>query len=150
MLRKFFQDMTRQLETPEQPEDAETALRLATAALLVEMARADFAPDSDELSLVRQLLVRRFKLADAEVAALLEQADQRVEDAVSLHEFTQWLNRQFSAADKLQMIEMLWRVAFADNRLHANEEYLVRKIADLLHVPHPDFIQARHRVEAGG
>ncbi|HEY5789361.1 MAG TPA: TerB family tellurite resistance protein [Gammaproteobacteria bacterium] len=127
----------------------EHALQLVTAALLLETARADFAADADELVLVEQLVAERFDLAAEECALLLASAGERVDEAVSLFEFTHLLNREMDEADKLGVLEMMWRVAHADGRIDKHEVHLLRRVADLLHLRHQDFVRLRLEVAGG-
>ena len=126
-------------------DDPEAQLRLATAALFVEMTRADFESSPIELKTV--LVSLRATLGiDAESAEeLLQLAEVQTSEAVELFQFTRLVDRSFSATQKAEIIEKLWQVALADSRLDRHEEHLVRKIANLLHVPHREFIAAKKR-----
>lgn len=119
-------------------------LQLVTAALLIETARADFADDPQECAAIEQLISRHFDLEPGATADLLAAADSRVDDAVSLFEFTRQLNQQLDEAQKLRVLEMMWRVAHADGRIDKHEEHLLRRVADLLHLRHRDFVRLRH------
>ena len=121
-------------------------VELATAALLVEMARADFIEDPAEFEVIARLLDERFDLSAEAIAALLEKAKTRADDAVSLQEFTRLLHEQLDAGEKLAIVEMLWRLSLADGRLDKHEEHLVRKIAGLLYVTDRDTIAAKLKV----
>ena len=129
------------------PDRSVAARRLAVATLLVEIARADFEVDPTERDAIRRMLASAYGLDPEPVAELVARAEQAVEEAVSLYEFTSRLNEELSPEDKVEIIEMLWRVAFADGRLDKYEEHLVRKAADLLHVPHRRFIRAKLKIE---
>ena len=131
----------------ESPRDTAPARRLAVATLLVEIARADFEVDSSERSAIRRMLASAYGLDPGAARSLVEEAERAVEEAVSLHEFTSRLNEELSPPEKVEIIEMLWRVAFADGRLDKYEEHLVRKAADLLYVPHRRFIRAKLKIE---
>ena len=131
----------------ESPRDPAPARRLAVATLLVEIARADFEVDSSERTAIRRMLASAYGLGPDSAEDLVAQAERAVEDAVSLYEFTRRLNDELSPPEKVEIIEMLWRVAFADGRLDKYEEHLVRKAADLLYVPHRRFIRAKLKVE---
>ncbi len=124
------------------------ALHLATAALLFEMLRADNEEHPDEAAAIEKALQDVFSLSKAETAELLELARREAEESVSLHQFTSLVNRHFSARQRVRVVEMLWQVAYADGQLDRYEEALVRKISDLLYVPHRDFIRAKHLVRA--
>jgi uncharacterized tellurite resistance protein B-like protein len=121
-------------------------LHLATAALLFEMLRADNDEHPEERRALERALREQFDLSRAETHELAALADREAADAVSLYQFTGLINEHFSAHQKVQVVEMLWQVAYADGRLDPYEEALVRKIADLIYVPHRDFIRSKHRV----
>ena len=121
------------------------AIELATAALLVEMQRADNVDDERDEHTIRELLARHFHLDDEAVDRLVTLANERADRSVSLHEFTRLIHARFDVAQKTTIVEMLWRVAFADGRVDAHEEHLVRKVADLLYLPQAAFIQAKER-----
>jgi uncharacterized tellurite resistance protein B-like protein len=121
-------------------------LHLATAALLFEMLRADDEEHPDERRALEQALASSFDLSETETRELSELADREAADSISLHQFTGLINQHFTPGQKVQVVEMLWQVAFADGHLDPYEEALVRKIADLIYVPHRDFIQSKLRV----
>jgi uncharacterized tellurite resistance protein B-like protein len=146
-IQDFFRD---QIDPGQQADQREHRLQLATAALLFEMMRADHAEKPEEHAAMRRALQRRFSLSSAETEELAKLAEQEAGDAVSLYQFTALINRHFAASDKVRVIEMLWQVAYADGKLDRYEEALVRKIAELIHVPHRDFIQAKLRVQSAG
>lgn len=130
-------------------EDAaarEHALRVATALLLIEVARADYTDDVAENETMLESLKQFFALDDESAAMLLEEARSTADQAVELQQFTRRLHEQLSPAEKLRVVEMLWQVALADQRLDKHEDHLVRRIAGLLYVPHSDLIRIRNRV----
>lgn len=124
-------------------ELAGSGLELATAVLLHEMARADFDRQPVEIERLRSELAAHFALSAPAVDALLGNAEVHAAQAVSLHTYIAALNARLTPADKRPLMLMLWRVACADGRVDANEEHLLRRLADLLHVPHRDFIAAK-------
>ena len=127
-------------------EEQEHGYHVATAALLVEMMRADYAIEAAERDTVLQALSAAFPdLTTEESEELLARAEERADDATSLYEFTRIVNAQFNPGQKAHVIELLWQVAYADGDLDKYEEGLVRRIADLLHVPHTVFIRMKHR-----
>jgi uncharacterized tellurite resistance protein B-like protein len=140
-VRKFLESQLR----PEEAGDPENELRLATAALLVEISRADTHVDAEERRLIRSALRRLFDLSEQASDELLRQAEREVEQAASLYQFTRTVDAEFSPARKKEIVELLWRVGLADGELDKYEEHLVRRIADLLHVSHADFTHARHK-----
>ena len=127
-----------------QPEEQEHCFRLATAALLVEMMRADYSIQPAERDAVIQALAAAFpELTPEESKELLARAEERADDATSLYEFTRIINRRLGPEQKAHVVELLWRVAYADGDLDKYEEGLVRRVADLVHVPHSVFIRMK-------
>lgn len=147
-LTEFFQGRVRSSVEAESPEERERALRLATAALLFEVVRADGQVKDEERSVMRTAIQSTFDLPAAEVEGLVRLAEEASREAVSLYEFTRLVDEGFSPDQKKRIVELLWLVAFADAQKDPLEEHLVRKIAGLLHVPHPDFIDAKLRARA--
>lgn len=121
------------------------ALELACAALMFEVARADFAIEEAEQQTVRALLMTQFALTPEEITTVTEKASEQVDAATCLFEFTRTLNDLASIKQKRALLAMMWRVAMADNELSRYEEHLIRKVADLLYVPHSDFIAAKQQ-----
>ena len=146
-LRKFFDE--RLGADPAADAPAADAVELATAALLVEMQRADQVIDDADESAIRALLARHFALDEDAVARLVALANDRADQSVSLHDFTRLIHAHFDVAQKTTVVEMLWRVAFADGRVDDHEEHLVRKVADLLYLPQVAYIQAKERAKRG-
>ena len=125
-------------------------LELATAALLIELARSDFSESTAELDAIRQLLQKRFGLGADALEALIAAAAKRADDAVSLHEFTHRLNSELPQSEKLGIVEMLWRVSHADGRIDKHEEQLIQRIAGLLHISDRDRVRLKLKVVAAG
>lgn len=126
------------------------ALPRAAAALMLEMAATEDGFDPAELDSVHAAMRQTFQISEAELDALLEEAHQARKESVSLYEFTEQLRTGLAPAQRAELIEWLWRVAWADNRLGAHEEFLVRKAADLLGVPHEEYIRRKLRAMPAG
>jgi uncharacterized tellurite resistance protein B-like protein len=144
-LKKLFSTepaVTRVLETKE-------PLELATAALLLELARSDFSESADEVEAIKHLLQRRFGLQEESLNTLFQDAARRADTAVSLHEFTHRLSRELPENDKLEIVEMLWRVSHADGRIDKHEEQLIQRIAGLLHISDRDRVRLKLKVVVG-
>jgi uncharacterized tellurite resistance protein B-like protein len=129
-------------------QDSEHALQLATSALLFEMMRMDDEHHEAEHAMIREIIGRKFSLSNSETEQLLLLAEQEATQSTDYHQFTQLINRGFSLEQKIKVVEHLWLVAYADGQLDRYEEHLVRKIAELLYVPHRAFIAAKHRAAA--
>lgn len=122
--------------------------RLACAALLIEVAIVDQEFDEKELAATREVLNKEFKISDQECEKLITLAQQECEDSTSTYQFTQLVNQYCGVEDKFALLEGLWRIAYADGDLDKYEEYTIRKICDLIHMSHGDFIRAKHVVKS--
>jgi uncharacterized tellurite resistance protein B-like protein len=123
------------------------SLQIATAALLIEMMRADAEISGDERTKITDTMTTKFNLTDTETAELLQLAEEKIWKSTGYFEFTTLLNKGLSHEQKIKVVEHLWDVAFADAILDKHEEYMVRKIAGLIHVSHKDFIETKLRVK---
>jgi len=130
--------------------DPEHQLQLATAVLLVEVSRSDSNMSQLERRSAFQTLQEKFALTEDEVARLFELAEREASEAHDLHRFTSRINAGFNDAQKLRIIQNLWRVVFADGQLSAHENHLMRRVADLLHVRPGVNMVAKLRAEAEG
>lgn len=127
----------------------EHQLQLASAALLVEITFADDTVTAEENATLKQLIQHHFQLNQQETKDLLQLAHTAKHEATDYYRFTSLLNQNYSQQQKIRLIEYLWLLAFADNHLDKLEEHLIRRLSELLHVPHADFIQSKHRVQQG-
>ena len=115
----------------------------ACAALLVEIAFADKDFDDTEKDSLRETLVKTYSLNEEEIEEIIQDADRSVEESTSLYGYTRIVNDEFNYEDKLNLIRNLWKVAYADGNLDKYEEHLLRKISDLIHVSHSDYINIK-------
>lgn len=121
----------------------EEMIHLATAALLIEVTKADFELTKPESDKVIETLRNTFKLDAVTLDALLKLAEEEVQQASSLYQFTRLINDYYEYEQKLRLIESMWEVAFADGDLDKYEEHLIRKVAELIYVSHKDFIRLK-------
>ena len=144
-IKQFFENRIGQVE--ESGQNSAYQLQVATAALLIEIARADFHVEDQEMEKIAEVLRAKFQLSAGEVQELVDLATEEAKQAISYYEFTSLINKEFSFENKLKIIELMWEVAYIDDYLQKYEEALIRKISDLLYIPHSDFIAAKHRVK---
>lgn len=143
-IQSFFQEHL----APQTSSDDQTHRRnLAAAALLIEVARADFDFDEEEQATIETALRASLDVTNEEVAELVRLAREESRDATSLHQFTRLVHETHSLEEKKVLMEQLWRVAWADGRIDRYEEQILRRVADLIHLRHGEFIQAKHAAE---
>lgn len=120
-------------------------LDLAAAALMVEVALADHHLAQEELEHLQISIMEFTSLSESDCKSLIETAMGEVDKATSLHQFTRLLNETFTLEQKNHLLVLLWKIAHADQVLDSQEEHTIRRIADLLHLRHSEFIQAKHK-----
>lgn len=114
--------------------------------MLAEVLRMDEEIAESERAQVLNSIVERFDLEPSEAREIIALAEDEAQAATDLYQFTSQINRAFSPAQKVKLIEEMWRVAYADGTLHKYEDHLIRKIAELIHVTHKQFITTKLRV----
>ena len=144
-IRQFFE---KYINPPSETADrvSEHPLRIATAALLIEMMRADSEITEAERDAISKTIQSKFELSEEETHELIKLAEEEIWQATGYFQFTSLINNGFSHEQKKIIIEHLWEIAFADAALDKHEEHMVRKISSLIHVSHKDFIDAKLRV----
>jgi len=151
MIKKFINQVVDAISAPQADEadgeSREAAIRSATAVLMLDVARADSVFDETEFERVLALVEKHFGMPPEDAAELVNAADDKAEDLVSLHEFTQLLHNNLDESDKAHIVGLLWQVAYADGRLDKYEDSLVRKISDLLHVSRGRSMRLKHDAE---
>ena len=124
-------------------QDNTEIINNACAALLIETALADKVFNEEELISMKQTLNKVYKVDEKDIEDLIDESKRKVSESTSLYEYTRLINDLCDYEDKIRLISNLWSIAFADQQLDKYEEYLIRKISDLLHVSHKDFIQQK-------
>jgi len=146
-LKDLFDAFTA-LASPPLPAERQHTVQLATAVLLVEVVKADPATGPDEEAALFAALTAKFALTPDEMARLVELAEASAKGLYDYHRFTSTLNERFTQEQKIQVIEAMWQIAFADGHLDVNENHLISKIAGLLHVTHGEYIAAKLHAKA--
>ena len=141
-------------ELGNQPSDAENQeekekniINNACAALLIETALADKVFNTEEIDSMKKTLREVYEIDEKDLDELISESEKRVSESTSLYEYTRLINDLCDYQDKLKLINNLWTIAFADKHLDKYEEFLIRKISDLLYVSHSDFIQQKLSVK---
>jgi len=145
MLNKLNNFLSTLIPSASADTSSEHTLQLAPAVLLIEVMRSDAESAAEEEVTILNILKERFHLTDAEVAQLTELGHRTVKTSNDLHQFTTLINRELDVPERIRIIEYLWQVAYADRQISAHENHLMRRMADLLHIPHGDNIAAKTR-----
>ena len=150
MLEKITQFFSQQLASPEQNNNQDK-LQLAAAALLIELSKADYQQLPEEQHAIESALKNCFDLDPQQLTAIIDLAEEENAGATSLFQFTSLIKDNYSPEQRFELVKMLWQVAQADGEISKYEDHLIRKIADLIYLPHSEFIRAKLQVlEARG
>ena len=148
MIKRLFSQVVETITSTDSTEagaqNRESALRLATAILMLDVARADDVFDESEFDRALNLIETHFDLTPEEAAQLVNLANEKAEDLISVHEFTQLLHEHLDEDEKAHVIALLWQIAYADGRLDKYEDSLVLKISDLIHVSRGRVMRLKH------
>ena len=117
--------------------------QVATAALLVEIAKADGDISKDERKRIIDLMKNDFDLDDECVNELLALSEKKVKDSVSIYEFSSVINESFTQPEKLDLIKNLWRIIYEDGKLDSHEDRLIKIIGSTMNLEHKDVIGAK-------
>jgi len=146
-IRRFFEQYIIVTESISEDE-LEHQLQLACAALMIEVLYADYSVDQSEIDTLRKTLQGNFGLNIDEAENLIQLAEEERAQATDYYQFTSLINEFYTQQQKRELVTRLWQMAYADHTVHKLEEHLVRRLADLLHVPHSAFIQSKHRASS--
>lgn len=143
MLASFKLFFSELLQTDSEVIDALEPKQLAAAALMIEVATIDESFDDTETHALTAELRRQFEVDADTLQQLVERARAERNDSTSLYQFTRLVNDAFSHEEKCQLMLGMWRVAFADGSLDKYEEHIIRRVSELIHIPHKDFIRTK-------
>ena len=151
MLKKikgYISELGNQHSDAENQEEKEkNIINNACAALLIETALADKVFNVEEIDSMKKTLREVYEIDEKDLDELISESEKKVSESTSLYEYTRLINDLCDYQDKLKLINNLWTIAFADKHLDKYEEFLIRKISDLLYVSHSDFIQQKLSVK---
>ena len=142
---KKIKDLLSNFSKEQEPIEEEkiSILDKACSALFIEVAFADKIFNESEIISLKDSLKETYNLQDDMINELIDDAEKTVEESTSLYEYTRVVNDEFSYTDKLELLSRLWKLAFADGSLDKYEDHLIRKISDLIHISHSDFISIK-------
>ena len=148
MLNKISDFFNNLLSTDENETTEQLSIEIACAVLLCEVMRADSVFTKKEQDELSTILTKQFNLNEQEVDSILQQAFELSENASDFYQFTSKLNQHYSLEQRIRIVTLLWQVAYADGELANIEEHIIRKIADLLHLRHSEYIVTKIAAEA--
>lgn len=148
MLNRINDFINNLLSADEDTANNQHSVEIACAVLLCEVMRADNAFTDSEQEKLSAIVAKQFSLSDQEVSTVLEQAFALSENANDFYQFTSRLNQHYTLDERIEIVTLLWQVAYADGELASIEEHIIRKIADLLHLRHSEYIATKIAAES--
>ncbi len=142
LVKKFFSKSSSANSDKVHKKDVHD-IRVATCALLLEMANIDNEFSKEEQTEIISIIKEEYQLPDKYIDELIEIAHEELKGKVDLWQFVSLINKNYSYEEKIRIIEMLWMVVYADKKLNKYEDYLVHKVANLLHLPHKKLIDGK-------
>ena len=149
-LRKIFsdtQDNSSSYSAHSAEKSEKNKIEIAACALFIEMANADGNFSNDERDFIISEMKKTFDLDDECVNELIELAEQKIKDSISLYEFTSTINSTFRSEEKLKLLESLWKLIYKDEKLNMYEDHLIKKIAAIMNIEHKQIIQIKLSVK---
>jgi len=120
--------------------------RVAICALCLEIARIDERFTDAEMETILSILKGKYGLSQDHADALIAEAEKELENSVDLWQFAKLINENYSNAEKIEIIETLWRIVFVDGKMDRYEHYLMNKLQNLLRLSHDQLIAAKLKV----
>lgn len=136
-------EFLKQLFGAEGGNTEEITAELAAAALLLEVSKSDYEQHDHELAKIRALMSQRYGIDTEGLDEFMLRAEAKSADSTSLYPFTRYINDNCTNEEKYALVKALWEVAAVDEVIDKYEEHLIRKISDLIYLPHTDYIRAK-------
>jgi uncharacterized tellurite resistance protein B-like protein len=140
-MKKFFNNLFKKNQIEDLVED--DSVLLSAIALLLEVSLADEIMDISEVETLKDVLLKEFDVEQTKIDDLISNAKKNQNSSTSLYEFTRKINDDYKFEDKKNLILSMWKIAFADGNIDKYEEYVIRKVSDLIYISHPDFIESK-------
>ena len=144
---KSIQNIFKRKENESVVDSKKSEQELTYASLLIEVINSDNKFDDRERDKLLEILSSKLDIQKEELDNFTELAKKKSEDSISLYEFTREINDQYEYEEKVSLITDLWGIAYSDGKLDKYEDYVIRKIADLIYVSHTDFIKSKLKVK---
>ena len=144
-MKNFFSKFFNKQEVIEEKEVDKVVS--ACISLMIEVSLADQSIDESEIESLKKTLSNKFNIEEAQISSLISAGKESQEESTSLYEFTRVIYDDFSFEEKYDLIKSMWEIAFADGNVDKYEEYVIRKVSDLIYISHEEFIKAKMEVK---
>ena len=146
MVKRFF-SKTAEDSSRKNNQKTDHDIRVATCALLVEIARIDEEFTQQEMETMVLILQEKYGLSKEYADALIVEAEKELEQSIDLWQFTNLINTNYTNEEKIEIIETLWRIVYVDGKMDKYEHYLMNKLQNLFRLSHEQLIHAKLKVK---
>jgi uncharacterized tellurite resistance protein B-like protein len=143
-IKQFFNKISENNVSINEPRQHD--VRVAACALFVEIASIDETFTPKEMETVLSILKDRYQLSREHADVLIAEAEKELENSVDLWQFARLINENYSNDEKMELVEMLWRIVYVDGKMDDYEHYLMNKLKNLLRLSHDQLISAKRKV----
>ncbi|MFC1534375.1 TerB family tellurite resistance protein [Thermodesulfobacteriota bacterium] len=148
LVRRFFSKEEKD-DPPAHSVDRSHNINIATCAILLEMANIDGEFSDSEQENIISVFKRGYQLTEEDISELIKASEEELKESIDLWQFTNLINQNYTIEEKIQIIETVWKVAYADGKLDKHEDYLVHKLAELLRLSHKQLMDAKLKILHG-
>ena len=149
LVQRFFNKISPNKEGAAK-KDTNHDARIATCALLLEMAKIDETFTKQEMDKILSILQEKYDLSAEHANALVETADEELKGSIDYWHFTNLINQNYSTEEKLDIIHTLWQIVYVDGKMDKYEHHLMHTLSNLLRLTHQQLIDAKLSVIRGG
>ena len=142
-MKNFFKDLFSKSKNQEPIED--NTVLISAISLMIEVSLADEIMDISEIETLKKVLLEEFDVSETSLDILISDAKNNQSSSTSLYEFTRRINDEYEFNEKKNLILSMWKIAYADGNIDKYEEYVIRKVSDLIYISHTDFIESKHK-----
>ncbi|MDA9636959.1 TerB family tellurite resistance protein [SAR86 cluster bacterium] len=142
-IKNIFKKNSEEIEI----NDDQNEVMIAAVSLMIEVSLADNIMDLTEINQLKKVLLDKFNITELKIDELIESGSKNQESSTSLYEFTRKINDEYDFSNKEKLITSMWEIAYADGNIDKYEEYVIRKVSDLIYVSHEDFIKSKQRAK---
>lgn len=145
-LKKYFTGEQKNIYEEISHADAEIKLKIATCALLMEMANSDDDFSGEERIMIIEILREKFNLSEEDAHELVEISQGMIDKSIDIYGFTKTINKMYSVDEKLKVLEAIWEVIYIDGNLSGHEDSLIHKLSYLMGLKHRQLIDTKLKV----
>lgn len=145
LVKEFF-GKTISTDSDQKKKEESHDIRIATCALLLEMANIDGEFSEEEQKNLISMLKKNFQLSDEYTAELIKSSQKELQGSIDLWQFTNLINQNYSRDEKIHIVEMIWEIVYADEKLDKHEDYLIHKLGKLLRLSHKELINTKVKI----